>query len=135
MHKQAGAVALLDLAAVALLGLETALMGLFAIGYVVYALLDSDFTGLGASLAAVAAIMAAGIGLFTWGFARRRRFALSGALTWQLMQASVGVWALAMRPAAGVALIASAGVVTAAVLRRQAAYGASSDADAGSDAP
>lgn len=116
--------AVLDLIAVAILGLETALVAVIAVGYVVYALLDRSFSGLGVALAGVAAIMATGVGFFTWGFARRRRFALGGALTWQLMQASVGVWLLGTQPVLGSLLLASAAIVAVAVLRRQAAQGA-----------
>ncbi len=116
--------AVLDLIAVAILGLETALVAVIAVGYVVYALLDRSFSGLGVALAGVAAIMATGVGFFTWGFARRRRFALGGALTWQLMQASVGVWLLGTQPLLGSLLLASAAIVAVAVLRRQAAQGA-----------
>ena len=124
MHKTAPGRSLLDLAAIVILALETAVVAVIAVGYVVYALLDAEFSGLGVALAVVAAIMAVGAGFFTWGYARRRRFALGGALTWQLMQASVGVWVMGAQPVLGVALVATAAVVVAAVLRRQAAQGA-----------
>lgn len=125
MHKTAPERSLLDLAAIAILALETAVVAVIAVGYVVYALLDAEFSGLGVALAVVAAIMAVGAGFFTWGYARRRRFALGGALTWQLMQASVGVWLLGSNPVLGVSLLVAAVVVTVAVMRRQAALGAS----------
>ena len=81
------------------------------------------FTGLGLSIAAVAAILAVGLGLFTRGFAKRRRFALGGAMTWQLMQASVGVWLLGAFPVVGALLIVAAVIVAVAVFKRQAALG------------
>ena len=124
MHKPQPARSVLDVVAIAILGLETALVGVIAVGYVVYALLDSEFSGLGVSLAVVAAIMATGAGFFTWGYARRRRFALGGAMTWQLMQASVGVWLVGTRPVPGVALLLCAVIVAVAVMRRQSALGA-----------
>ena len=123
MYKSGLSRSILDLAALLLMALETAATALVAIGYAIYALVDRQFSGLGVSLAAVAAIMAFGIGAFTWGFATHKRFALGGALTWQLMQASVGVWMVTTRPVVGAALIATAAVVTVAVVRRQSAYG------------
>jgi hypothetical protein len=101
-----------------------------AVGYGVYSLLDAESPGLSAALAAVMAVFAAGVGVFAWGFAKRRRFALSGALAWQLMQASVGVWLLAAWPLVGAGLIVLAAVVAVAVVRRLAAYGSTGAMDA-----
>jgi hypothetical protein len=112
-----------DAVALAILGAETALVAVIAVGYVAYALIDRSFSGLGLALAAVAALLAAGLGIFTRGFVQRRRFALGGAMTWQLMQASVGVWLVGTFPVVGALLIASAAVVVFAVFRRQAALG------------
>ena len=123
MHKSARTTAVIDAVALAILVAETALVAVIALGYVAYALMDRSFSGLGLSLAAVAAILAAGLGLFTRGFAKRRRFALGGAMTWQLMQASVGVWLLGTFPFFGAMLIATAVIVAAAVFKRQAALG------------
>jgi uncharacterized membrane protein len=123
MHKSSSATALVDAIALAILVIETALVGVIAVGYVVYSLLDRSFSGLGLSIAAVAAILAAGLGIFTRGFAKRRRFALGGAMTWQLMQASVGVWIFGAFPVVGALLIAAAVIVVVAVFRRQAALG------------
>ena len=123
MHKSRGATALVDAVALVILAAETALVAVIALGYVAYSLIDRSFTGLGLSIAAVAAILAVGLGLFTRGFARRRRFALGGAMTWQLMQASVGVWLLGSFPVLGAGLIAAAVVVAVAVFKRQAALG------------
>ena len=114
---------MVDAVALGILGAETALVAVIALGYVAYALIDRSFTGLGLALAAVAAILAAGLGMFTRGFAQRKRFALGGAMTWQLMQASVGVWLLGTFPIVGALLIASAVIVAVAVFRRQAALG------------
>jgi hypothetical protein len=123
MHKSTSTTALMDAVALAILVAETALVAVIALGYVAYALIDRSFSGLGLSLAAVAAILAAGLGLFTRGFAKRRRFALGGAMTWQLMQASVGVWLLGTFPFVGAMLIAAAVIVAVAVFKRQAALG------------
>jgi hypothetical protein len=123
MNKSTRTAAAIDAVALAILVAETALVVVIALGYVAYALLQSSFTGLGLALATVAAILAAGLGLFTRGFAKRRRFALGGAMTWQLMQASVGVWLLGTFPFFGAMLIAAAVVVAAAVFKRQAALG------------
>jgi non-ribosomal peptide synthetase component F len=123
MRKPLGASGVLDLVALAILVLETVATAFAAIGYLVYALLDSEDPTMAAALGGVMAIFAAGVGAFTWGFAKRRRFALSGALAWQLMQASVGVWLLTVWPLVGAILILLAAVVTVAVVRRQADYG------------
>ncbi len=123
MHKPQGFAAVFDFIALAILVLETLATAFVAVGYGIYALLDSQDPGLSAALGAVMAVLAAGAGVFAWGFARHRRFALSGALAWQLMQASVGIWLFPWRPLAGAALILLAVVVTIAVARRQAAYG------------
>ncbi len=123
MRKRTSATALVDGVALVILVAETALVAVISIGYAAYALMDRSFSGLGLSLAAVAAILAAGLGLFTRGFAKRRRFALGGAMTWQLMQASVGVWLLGTFPVFGALLIAAALIVAVAVFKRQAALG------------
>jgi|GEM_PF-899257 len=135
MHKAKSAAGLLDVSALVILGLETALVAVIAVGYAAYALFERSFSGLGWSLAAVAAILAVGLGLFTRGFAQRRRFALGGAMTWQLMQASVGVWVLGTLPVVGAALIATAAVVGVAVVKRQAALGAPGVGDSGRGDP
>ena len=121
MHKSSTVTTLVDAVALAILVLETALVAVISVGYVAYSLMDRTFTGLGLSIAAVGAILAAGLGIFTRGFAKRRRFALGGAMTWQLMQASVGVWVFGALPVVGVLLIVAAVVVMVAVFRRQAA--------------
>lgn len=123
MQERRKAFAILDLVALVILVVETVATALVAVGYGVYALLDSDNPTMAAALGGVMAVFAIGIGAFTWGFAKRRRFALSGALAWQLMQASVGVWLMTSVPAAGAALIVLALVVAVAAVRRQAAYG------------
>ncbi len=123
MKKGTSATGIVDGVALAILAAETALVAVIAIGYAAYALMDRSFSGLGLSLAAVAAILAAGLGLFTRGFAKRRRFALGGAMTWQLMQASVGVWLLGTFPVFGALLIVAAVIVAVAVFKRQAALG------------
>ncbi|NTV39564.1 MAG: hypothetical protein HGA51_06350 [Demequinaceae bacterium] len=123
MHKSKSAAVAVDVLALVILAAETALVAVIALGYAAYALMDRSFSGLGLALAAVAAVLAVGLGLFTRGFARRRRFALGGAMTWQLMQASVGVWLLGTFPVFGALLIAAAVVVAFAVFRRQAASG------------
>lgn len=123
MHKPRALSAVLDLIALAILILETLATAFLAVGYGIYALLDSQDPGMAAALGGVMAVFALGVGAFSWGFAKRRRFALSGALAWQLMQASVGVWLITAWPLVGTALILLAAVVTVAVVRRQAAYG------------
>jgi len=132
MRKTGGAAAWVDVAALVILAAETALVALISVGYVAYALIERSFSGLGWSLAAVAAILAAGLAAFTRGFAQRRRYALGGAMTWQLMQASVGVWLLGTLPVVGALLIVCAAVVAVAVVRRQSALGdpAPRDSDA-----
>lgn len=129
MHKPQGFFGVLDLIALAILVLETVATAFVAVGYGIYALLDSENPGMAAALGGVMAVFAFGVGAFSWGFARRRRFALSGALAWQLMQASVGVWLITVWPLVGVTLILLAAVVTVAVVRRQAAYGTTGPAD------
>lgn len=123
MHKPRALSAVLDLIALAILILETLATAFLAVGYGIYALLDSQNPGMAAALGGVMAVFALGVGAFSWGFAKRRRFALSGALAWQLMQASVGVWLIKAWPLVGAVLILLAAVVTVAVVRRQAAYG------------
>ncbi len=123
MHKARGFSATLDLIALVILVLETLATAFVAVGYGIYALLDSENPGMAAALGGVMAVFALGVGAFSWGFAKRRRFALSGALAWQLMQASVGVWLITAWPLVGASLILLAAVVTAAVVRRLAAYG------------
>lgn len=123
MHKPPALSAVLDLIALAILILETLGTAFVAVGYWIYALLDSQDPGMAAALGGVMAVFAVGVGAFSWGFAKRRRFALSGALAWQLMQASVGVWLITAWPLVGTVLILLAAVVTVAVVRRQAAYG------------
>lgn len=123
MYKPQGFSAVLDVIALAILVLETLATAFAAVGYGVYSLLDSENPGMAAALGGVMAVFALGVGAFSWGFAKRRRFALSGALAWQLMQASVGVWLITAWPLVGAALILLAAVVTVAVVRRQAAYG------------
>lgn len=120
MEKSTHRNTLVDVVALVILAAETALVAVISLGYVSYALIDRSFSGLGLSLAAVAAILAVGLGVFTRGFARHRRFALGGALTWQLMQASVGVWLLGTYPIPGALLIATASAVVVAVVKRQA---------------
>ena len=123
MHNSKRADVATDVAALVILSAETCLVAVIAVGYVAYALIDQSFSGLGLSLAAIAAILAAALGLFTRGFAQRKRFALGGAMTWQLMQVSVGVWLLGTRPLVGVPLILTALIVAFAVLKRQSALG------------
>ncbi len=123
MDKSKRLTALMDVVALVILGAETALVAVIAVGYAVYALIERPFSGLILSLAAVAAILAVGLGLFTRGFAKRRRFALGGAMTWQLMQASVGVWLLGTLPVVGASLIFAAAIVAFVVFKRQAALG------------
>jgi hypothetical protein len=112
----------LDGAALILLVLETVGTLFVAVGYVVYALLDDEMTSLGAALAVVIAVMGAGLAVFTWGYARDKRFALGGVVTWQLMQLSVGVSVFPALPAVGIPLILSAIVVAWAAMRRLSAY-------------
>lgn len=123
MRKGKSVTALVDAVALVILGAETALVSVIALGYAAYALIDRSFSGLGLALAAVAAILAVGLAIFARGFAQRRRFALGGAMTWQLMQASVGVWLLGTLPVFGSLLIAAAVIVAFAVFKRQAALG------------
>lgn len=123
MDKPHRARGVLDLLALVILVIETVAMSFAAVGYGVYALLGSENPAMAAALGGVMAVFAVGVGAFSWGFAKRRRFALSGALAWQLMQASVGVWLLASWPVVGTVLILLATVVTVAVARRLAAYG------------
>lgn len=112
----------LDGIALVLLVLETVATFAVASGYVVYALLDDEMSGLGVALAAVIAVMGAGLGVFTWGYARDKRFALGGVITWQLMQLSVGVSVFPAVPAAAIPLILSAIIVGWAAMRRLSSY-------------
>lgn len=123
MHISPQVSRVLDLVALAILVLETVATAFAAVGYGIYALLDSQNPGMAAALGAVMAVFAIGVGAFSWGFAKGRRFALSGALAWQLMQASVGVWLVTVAPLVGVGLIILAVIVGFAVVRRQSAYG------------
>ncbi len=122
MDKPRRAWASLDGVALVLLVLETVATFAIASGYVVYALLDDEMSSLGGALAAVIAVMGAGLGIFTWGYARNKRFALGGVITWQLMQLSVGVSVFPALPAAGIPLILSAIIVTWAAMRRLSSY-------------
>ncbi len=129
MHISPRVARVLDPVALAILVMETVATAFAAVGYGIYALLDSQRPGVAAALGAVMAMFAIGVGAFSWGFAKRRRFALSGALAWQLMQASVGVWLITVWPLVGAVLIILAAIVTIAVVRRQSAYGATGASD------
>lgn len=130
MHKPQGFSGVIDRLALAILVLETLVITFVAVGYGIYALVDNQNPGMAAALGGVFAVFAFGLGAFSWGFARHRRFALSGALAWQLMQASVGVWLITAWPLVGAALIVLAAVVTVAVVRRLASYGKTGATDA-----
>lgn len=124
MNKSSASRGILSTVATVLLGLEATLMAVFAVGYVVYALVDDSFTRLGLGLAVVFALFAAGLVATTLGFARGKRFAFSAAVTWQLMQASVAVWLMSSQPAAAVALLAAAIVVGFAAMRAASRWAA-----------
>src|SRR5690554_5962070 len=81
----------LDVIALVLLVIETVAALAISVGYAVYALLDDGMCGLAVARAMVVGVMAVGLALVRWGFARRKHFALGGVVTWQLMQLSVGV--------------------------------------------
>ncbi len=133
MDKPRGAWASLDGVALLVLVLETVATLVIASGYVVYALLDDEMSGLGAALAGVIAVMGAGLGAFTWGYARGKRFALGGVMTWQLMQLSVGVSVFPALPGVAIALILCALVVGIAAMRRLSAYRSALEPSPGSD--
>ena len=108
----------LDVIALVLLVIETVAALAISVGYAVYALLDDEMSGLAVALAIVIGVMAVGLAIFTWGFARRKRFALGGVVTWQLMQLSVGVSVFPAVPLVAIALIVTAVLVAWAAMRR-----------------
>lgn len=121
MHTPREASAALDVAATVGLILETLVVTLIGVGYVVYALFGGVSSGLAWSLAGIAILMGSALAALTWGWVRRKRFALGGALTWQLMQGCVAVWLMGTQPWWALVLLVVALVTGAAVLRRHAA--------------
>jgi len=119
MNKRRPVLSRLDRFALILLAAEVTATLAIAVGYVVYGLLDHEFTKFGWMLAAAAALMGAGLAVATWGFARHKRFALGAVVTWQLMQLSVGVSVFSALPIVAVVLIVAAIVIAWAVMRRQ----------------
>lgn len=113
----------MDILAVIIVTFEAIALALAGAGYVVYALVgDPVNRGAMAVLGALALLMAAGIGAAARGWWQSQRWARSVALTWQILQAAVGLYYLLEYPgggarALGTVLIVASAVVTVAVVR------------------
>lgn len=86
--------------------------------YVVFGLAGQDAnTAFSLSVAALAFAFAVALGAAGWGVWHGRRWAASLSLTWQVIQAAVGVYVFSARPYVGLGLIAVAVVAAAGTLR------------------
>lgn len=121
MNKNASRARPLDAVAAVLLVLETLYVAFLATAYGLYAVQEVSSRRLYTGVAVVGALLAIGVAAVTWGWVRRRRFATSAALSWQLLQLSLGVWVLGASPLAGLVMIGAAIVVAVAALKRHAA--------------
>jgi uncharacterized membrane protein YoaK (UPF0700 family) len=94
-------------AAATLLWLECAALVAGATVYLVYAIAgDSADRAFPLSLAALALVLAVAVGAAARGVWRERRWASSLSITWQVMQAAIGISAFVSRPTVGVVVIA-----------------------------
>jgi len=118
VDKPGGAARALDLVARVALVLEALLMAGVATMYGIYAAFDESGERFLWGATVVSAMLAIGVGLVAWGFAKGRRFALGGAFAWQLLQLAIGAWLLGTATGLGVALIVTAVLVMVAVMRR-----------------
>ncbi len=123
----------------AVLGLESAATALAALSYIAMGIVgDAGGRGVSFGLAVVFGLAAVGLGLLARGLWRARRWAVSPAITWQVLQGFVGAFAISAGSgnivfgAAAVALAAT-GLVALALISRSAASGAQ-DLDGARDA-
>lgn len=121
MDKKAVRLRPLEVIAGTLLALETLYVAFLATAYGIYAFNEESARRFYLGVCVVGLLLALGLAIATWGWWGSKRFATSAALTWQLLQLSLGVWVLGASPLAGVALIAGAVVVGLAALKRHAA--------------
>lgn len=110
----------LEATALVLLSLETIVTALLTVGYALYAIEATESTRLYWGVTAVMAMFTAGLAFTSWGWVRRKRFAPSAALTWQLLQLSLGVWVLGANVAVGLVMVTAAAVIVVAAMRRYA---------------
>ena len=103
-------------------GAESALLGLAAILYIVLAAVDDgDARGLSLGLAGLCAACAIGLGFLATSLLHARRWAVSPALTWQVLQGFAGAYAVTVGYAVlgwvALALAAAAGISLALIAR------------------
>jgi hypothetical protein len=111
------------IAAAALLGAEAIVVGLAAALYVVFAVVgDSESVAVSIGIAVVMALAAFGLGFLARGLWRARRWAVSPAITWQVLQGFVAAYAISIGSiglgAAALALAVFALVALVLIARR-----------------
>ena len=118
-----------SIVAAAVLGLECAAVVVAALAYIAIGIVgDAAGRGFSFGLSAVAAIAAVGLGFLARGLWQARRWAVSPAITWQVLQGFVGAYVIsagAGNVAFGVVALALAVVALVALvaLSRSAASG------------
>lgn len=106
------------LGAGAALALEALAAAIAGGAYIVFGLAaESAHRAFSLSVAALAFALALALGAAAWGLWHRRRWAASLSLTWQVIQAAVGVYVFSTHPAAALALIVIAVIAAAGTLR------------------
>lgn len=124
MNKQGYFWRVVDVIALVIIVLEAILAAVLGFGYAFYAVADERLARLGWGLAVVLAILAAAMFAVAYAWAKSRRWATGAALSWQLMQASMGVWFFGADALVGLALLLSAAVVGFAAVRRHLRWAA-----------
>ena len=125
MNKQGFFWHVVDVIALVVIVLEATLAAVLGFGYAFYAVADERLARLGWGLAAVLAILAAARFAVAYAWARSRRWATGAALSWQLMQASMGVWFFGADAIVGLSLLLTAALVGLAAVRRHLKWAAS----------
>lgn len=104
-------------AAAMVVALETALFGLAAVLYVVLGIAGDDAGAASFALAGMAALACAALVALTRGLWHGRRWAVSPAITWQVLQGFVGAYFLtASQPLVGTVALVSAAVALVALV-------------------
>lgn len=107
----------IDLAVLIIVFLEVALLAFVGAGYALYAVMGrSTDVAVTVTLAAVAGVLAAVVGYCALAWWRRRDWARSVLVTWQVLQFSVGVFYAEGEPVVASALMGSALVVAVVVV-------------------
>lgn len=124
MNKQGVLWRVIDAFALVIIVLEAILAAVLGFGYAFYAVADERLARLGWGLAVVLAILAAAMFAVAYAWARSKRWATGAALSWQLMQASMGVWFFGADALVGSLLLITAAVVGFAAVRRHMKWAA-----------